>query len=504
MLIIPLLGRGINVIINLNMEEKFYITTPIYYANAKPHLGHAFTAVYADVIARWQKNKEKKVFFTVGTDEHGVKIAEAAKKAGKNPQNFVDEVSEEYKKTWQTLNIEYSNFVRTTSDRHKKGVLAFVEKIYKSGDIYEGVYEGLYCAGCENFVLERNLKNGLCPDHLIAPKKVKEKNYFFNLKKYLLLVKEKIAGGELKITPESRKNEILSIIDAGVPDFSITRESVKWGIPFPYDKKQTIYVWVDALTNYITVLDFPDGENYKNFWPADAHIVGADINKFHSIFWPAMLISAGLPLPKSIFVHGLFTVNGQKMSKTLGNVIDPIDTVNKFGADAARYLALSQFPAGEHGDVKPEGFADKYNSDLANGVGNLLERSLTMIIDFHGGIIDEKAEVEEKIKFLAEKTEKKYENNFENYKLYEALADVFSFIKRLDRYINKEQPWVLNKNSDPKLDKVLNTLFFGINKVAEWLAPFMPSKMEEVKNYIAKMRTGELNKGEKLGLFPRI
>lgn len=486
------------------MAEKFYITTPIYYANAKPHLGHAFTAVYADVIARWQKNKGKKVFFTVGTDEHGAKIAAAAEKNGKEPQNFVDGVAGEYKKTWQTLNIEYSEFIRTTSDKHKKGVLAFLDKIYKSGDIYEDVYEGLYCVGCENFVLERNLKGGLCPDHLIAPKKIKEKNYFFNLKKYLPAIKEKIAGGELKITPESRKNEILSIIETDIPDFSITRESVKWGIPFPYDKEQTIYVWADALANYITVLDFPDGEKYKNFWPADAHIVGADINKFHSIFWPAMLMSAGLSLPKNIFVHGLFTVNGQKMSKTLGNIINPLDMVKKFGADAARYLTLSQFPASEHGDVRAEEFTTKYNSDLANGAGNLFERSLTMMIDFRAGVVDDKKGVEEKIKFLAEKTEKSYENNFENYKLYEALADVFSFIKRLDRYINEEQPWALNKNNNPKLDIILTTLFFGINKTAEWLAPFMPLKTQEAKDYIAKMRKGELKKGDKLGLFPRI
>lgn len=485
------------------MADKFYITAPIYYANAKPHLGHAFTVVYADVIARWQKSKKKEVFFAVGTDEHGTKIAEAAEKNGKEPQNFVDGVAEEYKETWQALNIQYDDFIRTTSDRHKKGVLAFVEKIYKSGDIYEDVYEGLYCVGCENFVLERNLKDGLCPDHLIAPKKVKEKNYFFNLKKYLPAIKEKITGGELNIAPESRKNEILGIINGDMPDFSITRESVKWGIPFPYDKEQTIYVWADALANYITVLDFPDGEKYKNFWPADVHVIGADINKFHSIFWPAMLMSAGLDLPKSVFAHGLFTVNGQKMSKTLGNVIDPLDMVKKFGADGARYLMLSQFPAGEHGDVKAEKFAEKYNSDLANGAGNLFERSFTMMIDYKGGIIGEKF-TDEKIKKYADDAEKDYSQHFENFQLFEALNDVFSFIKILDKYINEEQPWVLNKNKDPKLDDVLSALLFGINKVTQWLAPFMPSKMQEVKDYIAKMRTGVLNKGEKLGLFPRV
>ena len=486
------------------MAEKFYITTPIYYANAKPHLGHAFTAVYADVLARWQKIQRKDVFFTVGTDEHGAKIAKAAEKAGREPQNFVDEIAGEYKKTWQALNIQYNDFIRTTSGKHKEGVLAFIKKIHEAGDIYEGVYEGLYCVECENFVLERNLKNGLCPDHLIAPKKVKEKNHFFNLKKYLPLVKEKITSGELKITSESRKNEILSIIEAGVPDFSITRGNVKWGIPFPYDKKQTIYVWADALANYITVLDFPDGENYKNFWPADMHIIGADINKFHSIFWPAMLMSAGLPLPKNIFVHGLFTINGQKMSKTLGNIIDPVDIVNKFGADGARYLTLSQFPAGEHGDVKAQGFINKYNSDLANGVGNLFERSLAMMIDYEGGVVDKKSKLDEKIKKQADEVEKSYGKHMDAFQLFEALGDVFSFIKTLDRYINEEQPWVLNKNKNEKLDVVLSTLLFGIEKIIVWLEPFMPSKMREAKDYIAKMQKGELNKKEKLNLFPRI
>ena len=234
------------------------------------------------------------------------------------------------------------------------------------------------------------------------------------------------------------------------------------------------------------------------------HIIGAEINKFHSIFWPAMLMSASLPLPKEIFIHGLFTVNGQKMSKTIGNIIDPIELAEKFGADAARYLLLSQFPASEHGDVKTEEFARKYNSDLANGIGNLLERSFTMMIDYRGGILDAKNGLDEKIKSSTEKTEKSYENNFENYKLYEALADVFAFIKKLDVYINEEKPWALAKNRDEKLDVVLNTLLFGIEKIIAWLEPFMPNKIGEVKNHILKLQSGKLKKGEKLGLFPRI
>ena len=484
--------------------EKFYLTTPIYYASGKPHIGHSFTSVFADVVARWQKSKGKDIFFSAGLDEHGSKIEEKAKKENKDPQKFTDEIAQSYLSAWKSLGIEYSDFIRTTSEKHKNGVLEFVKKLRDAGDIYEGEYEGLYCVGCENFVLERNLVNGLCPDHLIAPRKIKEKNYFFNLKKYLPEIKNKIEKGELKIIPDNRKNETLAMIESGVSDFSITRENLQWGISFPYGKNQTIYVWADALMNYATVLDYPNGENFKKYWPPDLHIIGAEINKFHSIYWPAMLMSADLLLPKEIFIHGLFTVNGQKMSKTTGNIIDPIELAEKFGADAARYLLLSQFPASEHGDVKAEEFARKYNSDLANGIGNLLERSFTMMIDYRGGILGDKNGLEEKIKSSVEKTEKNYENNFDNYKLYEALADVFAFIKKLDVYINEEQPWALNKNKDNKLDMVLSTLLFGIEKIIVWLEPFMPNKIGEVKNHILKLQSGKLKKGDKLGLFPRI
>ena len=484
--------------------EKFYLTTPIYYASGKPHIGHSFAAVFADVVARRQKSKGKDVFFSAGLDEHGSKIEEKAKKENKDPQKFTDEIAQSYLSAWKSLGIEYTDFIRTTSEKHKNGVLEFVKKLWDAGDIYEGEYEGLYCVGCENFVLERNLVDGLCPDHLAAPQKIKEKNYFFNLKKYLPEIKKKIEKEELKIIPDSRKNETLAMIESGVPDFSLTRESLQWGIPFPYGKNQTIYVWAEALMNYATVLDYPDGENFKRYWPPDLHIIGAEINKFHTIFWPAMLISAGLPLPKEIFIHGLFTVNGQKMSKTIGNIIDPIELAEKFGADAARYLLLSQFPASEHGDVKAEEFARKYNSDLANGIGNLLERSFTMMIDYRGGILDAKKGLEEKIKLSAEKTEKNYENNFENYKLYETLADIFAFIKKMDVYINREQPWTLTKNKDEKLDKVLNTLLFGIEKIIAWLEPFMPSKMAQTKKYFIKLKKGEIEKGDRIGLFPRV
>ena len=484
--------------------KKFYLTTPIYYASGKPHIGHAFTVIYADVIARQKKLTGNDVFFSAGLDEYGSKIEEKAKKENKEPQVFVDEIAKEYLSAWESLGIEYDGFIRTTSIKHKTGVLDFVMNLYNKGDIYEGEYAGLYCVGCENFVLERNLANGLCPDHLIPPKQIKEKNYFFNLKKYLPEVKKRIELGEIKIIPESRKNETLKMIESGVPDFSITREGLKWGIPFPYDNNQSVYVWVDALINYATVLGYPGGEDFKNFWPPNLHIIGAEINKFHTIFWLAMLLSANLSLPEEIFIHGLFTINGQKMSKTIGNVIDPIDLVQRFGTDEARYLLLSQFPASEHGDVKADSFISKYNSDLANGIGNLFERSFTMMIDYRRGVLDEKNGVDADIKEFAEKTEKNYKDHFDGYKLYEALADIFVFAKKLDIYINEEKPWVLNKNEDEKLDKALNTILFGIEKIIFWLEPFMPSKMTQAKNYLLKLKKGELVKEDKLGLFPRV
>ncbi|MEK7634265.1 MAG: methionine--tRNA ligase [Patescibacteria group bacterium] len=488
------------------MKQKFYITSPIYYASGAPHIGHAFTTVYADVISRYKREAGFDVLFLTGMDEHGSKIAQKAQDAKKTPQEFVDELAEKYLDLWKKLQIKNDDFIRTTSERHKKGVKEFVEKLYQSGDIYSGDYEGLYCVGCENFILEKDLANGFCPDHLQKPEIIKEKNYFFNLKKYLPQIKEKIISKELEIFPESRKNESLNIIDMDISDFSITRERVKWGIPFPYDEKQTIYVWVEALMNYVSALDFPDSEKFNKFWPADAHIIGAEINKFHTIFWPALLISVNLPLPKKIFIHGLFTVNGQKMSKTLGNAINPIDLINKFGSDATRYLLLSQFSALEHGDIKESEFAVKYNADLANGVGNLFERIFSMFLKY-GDNKKIKAEIFDlEIKKALDENFKNYDSYINDFKLFEALKEVFYFVRYLDKYINEKSPWVLHKEngSSAELDKILSDLVLAVEKIIELFEPFMPAKMEESKDFVDKLKSGLLNTENKLSLFPRI
>lgn len=511
------------------MQDKFYITTPIYYASGSPHIGHAFATLYADVIARYKRKADFDVFFLTGLDEHGSKVSEKAEEAGKQPIEFVNELAEKYLDLWKTLQIQNDDFIRTTSENHKIGVYKFIEKINQSGDIYEGYYEGLYCKGCENFVFEKDLINGLCPDHFIKPELIKEKNYFFNLKKYLSIVREKIINNDLKIIPESRKNEIIKIIDSEIPDFSISREKVKWGIRYPYDKYQTIYVWVEALINYVSALGFPDNENYKKFWPVDAHIIGVDINKFHSIFWPALLLSAKAPLPKEIFVHGLFTVNGQKMSKALGNVIDPISVVNKFGSDATRYLLLSQFPASEHGDIKESEFVEKYNADLANGIGNLFERIFIMFVKYGDNKKIETDISDLEIKKTFEGNFKNYESHMDNFQLFEALKEIFSFVRFLDKYINEKSPWELykhyrsinpvmnnyymgrivsfftknNKESKDEIDKILSDLVLSAERIILLLEPFMPSKMEIARNFLDKLKSGEIKPDEKLNLFPR-
>ena len=488
------------------MKNSFYITTPIYYASGKPHIGHAFTTLYADVIVRYYKLRGLETFFVTGTDEHGSKIAEVAETIGKDTQEFVDEIAKQYMDMWKSLNINYGDFIRTTSDKHKNGVAKFVERIYESGDIYSDFYEGLYCVGCENFITEKNLVKGLCPNHSKPPQKLKEKNYFFKLSKYLSVVREKIISDELLIIPKSRKNEVLNIIDSNIPDFSITREHVKWGVPFPYDKNQTIYVWVEALMNYVTALGFPKNKKFIDFWPANVHIIGAEINKFHSIFWPALLMSAGLQLPKTIFVHGLFTVNGQKMSKTLGNTIDPINMIDKFGVDATRYLLLSQFPASEHGDIKESEFLTKYNSDLTNGIGNLFSRVLTMISKYYTGKIDKKPIFTEYISKKMEDAETRYHEHMRNYQIFEALKDITFFATILDEFINKKEPWILYKNKDEELKLVLDSLFFGIEKIANWLEPFMPTKISDMYHFISLAKTKGLrqdNINSKLNFFPR-
>ncbi len=471
--------------------KKILITTPIYYVNDKPHWGHAYTTVAADVLARFFSLQGNDVFFLTGTDEHGLKVAESAERLNKTPKELCDENSEAYKFTWKNLGIEYNHFIRTTDKIHEERVIEFLKTLKDKGAVYEKEYEGMYCVECEKFLTEKDLIDGKCPDHKTEPKKVSERNYFFKLKNYLKEVEKKILSAELLIQPEAAKKEVLGLLKQELEDFSISRqkEKVRWGIDLPFGKSQTIYVWVDALLNYYT------GNGTKEFaeyWEKGevVHLLGKDILKFHAIFWPAMLLAASKKIPKREFIHGFFTIDGQKMSKTLGNVIDPNEVVGKFGVDGARYLLLSQFPFGQDGDVKKEKFAEKYNADLANGLGNLVARVLALANKHN--IKSDKPDKETKKK--AEEVRDTYRQWMENFKLFETLEEVWRFIGWCDKYIEENKPWQVT--DEDKLEQILSNLLYCVSEISDLIAPLLPQTSKKVKN---QLRTGKPEI-----LFPRI
>jgi len=349
------------------MKNKFYITTPIYYVNDQPHIGHAYTTVIADVLARYYRQKlgDDNVYFLTGTDEHGVKVAESAAKQKITPQKFTDNISQQFKDAWQKLDIKYNDFIRTTEDRHQKIVVNILNQLKQTKTpqgndvLYEADYQGLYCVGCEKFITEAELVDGQCPDHKRKPEKLVEKNWFFRLGDFLPAIKKAIEADQLIIYPPGRKKEVLGLINKqNMPDFSISRpvKSVAWGIDLPWDKEQKVYVWVDALSNYITALGYPDKELYQKFWPADIQLLALDILKFHALYWPAILMVLDIPLPKGLYIHGFFKINGQKMSKSLGNVVSPNDLVKQYGSEVTKYLILSQFSFGSESDIKINDF----------------------------------------------------------------------------------------------------------------------------------------------------
>lgn len=464
--------------------KKFYVTTPLYYVNDKPHIGHAYTTVAADVIARYQRLKGREVYFLTGTDEHGSKIERSAKKAGIEVGKFVEKIAKEFKSTWDLLDISYDDYIRTTESRHQKGVEAFFEKVKK--DLYEDEYQGMYCEGCERFLVEKELENGLCPDHKKPPQKLCEKNYFFNLQKYLPRLKKLIESDEILVLPKQCKQEILGLFKQKLPDFSVSREKVKWGIKFPYAKNQVVYVWVEALQNYITAPGFGrDEKKFSSIWPADIHFMAKDILKFHAIFWPAMLLSANLHLPKTIFAHGFFTIDGQKMSKTLGNIIDPKELVEKYGVDATRYLLLSQFPFGQDGDIKKEGFVIRYNADLANELGNLVSRVVVMAKKFN--ISNIKA---------PSKNLNLIDKELGNFDIYGALRRVTSAVKKANKTVDTEKPWQLAKSDPRKLETVIKKLYRELYYIAYNLEPFMPSTAKKIQENLKSL--------DSKAIFPRI
>ncbi|MBU1166801.1 methionine--tRNA ligase [Patescibacteria group bacterium] len=464
--------------------NKFYVTTPIYYVNAKPHLGHAYTTIAADVVARFQRMNGQDVFFLTGTDEHGSKVASKAKEEGKEAQAFCDEYSAHYEMLFDRLNISNNDFLRTTQKRHQEGVEVFMNKLHEDDNFYEDSYKGLYCTGCEKFMTEKDLVDGKCPDHKKTPEKLAEKNYFFKLKKYLPQVKDLIARGEIEIAPEGIRKEVLGLLDHEVlDDFSVSRESVKWGIPLPFDDSQVIYVWVEALQNYITALGYgqEDDDKLKKFWPADVHLMAKEIIKFHAIFWPAMLLAAGLEVPKKIFAHGFFTINGDKMSKTLGNVIDPNDLIDDFGTDATRYLLLSQFPFGQDGDIKVDKFLEQYNSDLAGGISNLLHRTLSMTESYFNSQVPRrpsKSIIEES---LFEKTWKNFRKSLEEIRIDDGLGVINQLVQKGNQLVDERKPWEQAKQDQEALADTIYTLLELNRHIAFMVYPFMPEIAEKMQ-----------------------
>ncbi len=472
-------------------QKKLYITTPIYYINDVPHIGHAYTTVAADVLSRYYKSQGEDVFFLTGVDEHGSKIAEAAKKAGKKPKEFADSLVPRFQQAWKNLNIDYSEFFRTTNPEHEKIVKDTISKLKDLGFIEKRKYTGLYCIACEKFLLPDELVDGCCPDHGTKPTEHSEENYFFLLSKFSDKLLSAIEAGNYQILPESRKNEVVGKIKAGLDDVSISRQKVEWGIPFPGDETQTIYVWIDALINYWSAQEV---FNQDNIWPPDIQLMAKDILWFHAIIWPALLMALSLPLPKKIFAHGFFTFGGQKMSKTRGNVLDPNVLVEKFGADAVRYSLLREFPFGEDGDISEEKIAGRYQNELANNIGNLLNRTISMINKYQVKIDQSRKEYSDET--ISRYPIAEFSKDIENFQFDKILQKILFIAEFANRIIEENKPWELAKNNKEKLEEVLQSVYEFLKLINERISPFMPVTAKKMKKQLETL--------EPEPLFPRI
>ena len=506
-------------------KEKFYITTAIAYTSRKPHIGNSYEIVLTDAIARFKRLQGYDVFMLTGTDEHGQKIEEYAKSAGVTPKEYVDKVSGEIRSICDLLNTSYDKFIRTTDEYHEKTIQKIFKKLYDQGDIYKGHYEGMYCTPCESFWTESQLVDGKCPDCGREVKPAKEEAYFLRLSKYQKRLEDFIESNENFIYPEARKKEMLNnFIKPGLQDLCVSRTSFKWGIPVTFDDKHVIYVWIDALSNYITALGYdPDGSSdlYKKYWPADVHIIGKDIVRFHTIYWPIMLMALGEPLPKQVFGHPWLLFGEDKMSKSRGNVIYADDLVDLLGVDAVRYYLVSEMPYANDGSITYETIIERYNSDLANTFGNLVNRTIAMQNKYFDGIIQEPTDsesVDDELKAFALETVKKIEKCFETYRVADAVEAVLNLAKRSNKYIDETMPWALAKDENKKarLGTVLYNLLEAIRYIAILLTPFMPQTAEkifeqmncDIKDYDSMNTFGALKAGTKVNeaqaLFARI